>query len=381
MPLLYGEGERRAFSRLQLEIINKHPDDSIYAWSNKDLRCSGLLAHSPTDFADSGDIILRDAYTLDAYTPDAYESIRPACSVTNQGLELSLPCLQGRFKEEILNKKHEEFSVPLACSRELSAGRPLALHFQVLAYKIQRNKVPVEMKFECLKETDYVVRIEDEIFIMMRTHLDEIVEYRNPQFHGFQGLWRGFCQVGIGHQRCVFSDQMSAGRTRPFVCELQVQTRWYAPKLLPQALLFKFRIGPGMPPKAAKGNLKPTGLQNPVELNRDSSLLDFHDFLAGLPGLWFYDVYGRDGKVINLVVFSFCNDSRPLCLDVRIGALGLEDHDFRIREKNTHLASCYLGSQPEMRFSMRYDSKSRLWITARQDRDNETIYIIDVDIA
>jgi hypothetical protein len=32
MPLLYGEGAHRAFRRLQLEIIKKSDDESIFAW-------------------------------------------------------------------------------------------------------------------------------------------------------------------------------------------------------------------------------------------------------------------------------------------------------------------------------------------------------------
>lgn len=57
MPLLYGEG-RKAFLRLELEIIRKSDDESIFAWirpSSKD--CSGLLALWPNVFADSADIL------------------------------------------------------------------------------------------------------------------------------------------------------------------------------------------------------------------------------------------------------------------------------------------------------------------------------------
>ena len=32
MPLLYGKGEERAFVRLQLEILTKSGDESIFAW-------------------------------------------------------------------------------------------------------------------------------------------------------------------------------------------------------------------------------------------------------------------------------------------------------------------------------------------------------------
>jgi hypothetical protein len=42
IPLLYGEGEG-AFMRLQLEIIQKSNDESIFAWSSE-IQRKGLLA-------------------------------------------------------------------------------------------------------------------------------------------------------------------------------------------------------------------------------------------------------------------------------------------------------------------------------------------------
>lgn len=59
MPMLYGEGEK-AFIRLQEEIIRISDDQSLFAWTNstKDaqLPC-GLLASSPSSFANSGDVM------------------------------------------------------------------------------------------------------------------------------------------------------------------------------------------------------------------------------------------------------------------------------------------------------------------------------------
>jgi hypothetical protein len=56
MPILYGEGLAGAFQRLQLEILQRTPDQSIFAW--KDIAASentrsGLLAPSPACFIDS----------------------------------------------------------------------------------------------------------------------------------------------------------------------------------------------------------------------------------------------------------------------------------------------------------------------------------------
>lgn len=72
MPLLYGEGEFKAFQRLQYEIIRSRRDESIFAWSspassNVEKKYSDyflalaprptLLAPSPKYFSESGDII------------------------------------------------------------------------------------------------------------------------------------------------------------------------------------------------------------------------------------------------------------------------------------------------------------------------------------
>lgn len=62
MPLLYGEGEK-AFLRLQLEIINRCDDDSIFAWNIETLQDStyrqtiGVLAPTPHEFDGSGNVV------------------------------------------------------------------------------------------------------------------------------------------------------------------------------------------------------------------------------------------------------------------------------------------------------------------------------------
>lgn len=60
MPLLYGEGGVKAFLRLQMEIISKWEDETIFAWtSNQEVdpadNFSGLLASEPRLFANSED--------------------------------------------------------------------------------------------------------------------------------------------------------------------------------------------------------------------------------------------------------------------------------------------------------------------------------------
>jgi hypothetical protein len=99
MPLLYGEGNR-AFLRLQEEIIRKIDDDSILAWDlkpemdhglgpildNSRNRISGLshgsgiLASSPKDFANCGNL----RYAAESASP---------FTLTKAGLQIKLPLL------------------------------------------------------------------------------------------------------------------------------------------------------------------------------------------------------------------------------------------------------------------------------------------------
>lgn len=56
LPILYGEGAKKAFRRLQLEIMTTSPfDHSIFSW-RADRSDSGLLASSPSDFANTPSI-------------------------------------------------------------------------------------------------------------------------------------------------------------------------------------------------------------------------------------------------------------------------------------------------------------------------------------
>ncbi|KAL2037336.1 hypothetical protein N7G274_010025 [Stereocaulon virgatum] len=52
IPLLYGEGGERAFTRLQMEIIRKSDDESLFAWQGSMIGDYGMLASSRRLFAE-----------------------------------------------------------------------------------------------------------------------------------------------------------------------------------------------------------------------------------------------------------------------------------------------------------------------------------------
>lgn len=79
MPMLNDEGQT-VFIRLQEEPMKQQDDHSLFAWiSPQATFCTGLLAESPSYFADSG--------SIDSYGD---ESNRNSYSMTNQGLRIDL---------------------------------------------------------------------------------------------------------------------------------------------------------------------------------------------------------------------------------------------------------------------------------------------------
>ena len=126
MPPLYGEGEN-AFRRLQLEILNKVDDESLFAWKEERggvwpwiverSGMGGLLARSPTAFRDSGDVQRL-----------TNERERLPFSMTNKGLRIELrliplkdikfPKGSGPHQKDIV----DSFLAPLNCKRENSTN-------------------------------------------------------------------------------------------------------------------------------------------------------------------------------------------------------------------------------------------------------------------
>lgn len=82
MPMLYGEG-RRAFIRLQEEIMRQSDDQTLFAWKCSRLSSDdvyhGLLAQSPADFKESGEFV----------QPEQRFNRSPF-AVTNMGISIEL---------------------------------------------------------------------------------------------------------------------------------------------------------------------------------------------------------------------------------------------------------------------------------------------------
>ena len=125
MPLLYGEG-RKAFLRLQLEIIKMSDDESIFAWT-ADRSLSGLLASWPTAFAQSGSV-RNNCVLLEE---------RPPYFMTNKGLEITVHSDQNRHSNKYV-------TFPLACQEVNDETEVIAIRlckFMTYYYRTECNKL------------------------------------------------------------------------------------------------------------------------------------------------------------------------------------------------------------------------------------------------
>lgn len=121
MAPLYGEGIN-AFHRLQLEILGRSDDESIFAWTQVPEPYAspppeGLLAPSLAEFAQAGDVV-RSVFDKD----------RPPFSMTNKGLRIELFLVRTR--------PEDTFLAPLNCAKD---GRTVALSLRSFAGRFYRE--------------------------------------------------------------------------------------------------------------------------------------------------------------------------------------------------------------------------------------------------
>ena len=148
MPLLYGEGLKSAFIRLQLEIMARSDDESIFAWDwdiTPESPPKSMLAESPRFFANSSHIVQpENPYMFDLY--------RPPYSMTNKGLRIETYLWQGALTGTAATdagwkplQRHQKTSengdtdkvilMPLNCAAGLETGK------HCLAVPLERTKV------------------------------------------------------------------------------------------------------------------------------------------------------------------------------------------------------------------------------------------------
>lgn len=126
MPLLYGEG-KKAFTRLQEEILKDTDDQTIFAWtvspeSQRAFDTVGILAEAPADFAFSASLI------------QVFPELSKPSTMTNLGLSVHLPLVPrdysalSHLSRGLLRTEIEVVSAILNCGRsstDLVIIRPL----------------------------------------------------------------------------------------------------------------------------------------------------------------------------------------------------------------------------------------------------------------
>jgi hypothetical protein len=113
MPLLYGEG-KRAYLRLQQEIIKSYSDQSIFAWEDNVAGGRTLFASSPNSFEGSKNIVIWHG-----------EKANESFMMTNRGLSLRLP-----FVETIGEHGQLQRRGVLGCRYEDDLSGPIGLNLE-----------------------------------------------------------------------------------------------------------------------------------------------------------------------------------------------------------------------------------------------------------
>jgi len=119
MPMLYGEG-KKAFHRLQLEIIRASNDQSIFAWSRMDdnKQTGNILANDPRFFEDCGTMVLMGhdefiQYIKKDIAKEGLNSIEDRLGtfpIMNRGIQIWLPLRPSR-------ESRSHFVARLPCRR------------------------------------------------------------------------------------------------------------------------------------------------------------------------------------------------------------------------------------------------------------------------
>lgn len=169
MPLLYGEG-KRAFQRLQEEILKTTNDHSIFCWKAEHTAPSfctwrGLLARSPSEFKHVGDI--RELFLFD--NPD-----QPV-QLTSKGLQMQVYLRPFKALGTTWEPESREFLALFNCFRADSRN-----NCGIWIRRIH-DDVYVRVKSHMLAEVN-IKKIQDEIFKYEYSHISVKPNLKNTKW-------------------------------------------------------------------------------------------------------------------------------------------------------------------------------------------------------
>jgi hypothetical protein len=165
MPILYGEGELNAFKRLQLEIMTKSFDQTLFAWHSC-YESSGLLARKVADFQNMPDLYLFSPTLLAPYT------------MTNIGLSIRVPFVGKPVPGDpsLLYvglqcgiKTAAGWEIPLICVKPVAVASCIMNGKIVKAYRrIQTSELPVIQRFSVGRDHW------EDIIVLEDSHIDSV---------------------------------------------------------------------------------------------------------------------------------------------------------------------------------------------------------------
>lgn len=129
MPIIYGEGPAKAMKRLQLEILQQTPDQTLFAWgreksTNTNTARTGFLATSPDDF--------QDCNFFNTGVPLKLSPETLSFSVTNVGLRINLP----------IQERDEKFIASLNCGTSSNNDTKKRVRIELKKLKFKRGADP-----------------------------------------------------------------------------------------------------------------------------------------------------------------------------------------------------------------------------------------------
>ena len=154
MPLLYGEG-RKAFTRLQHEIVKISDDESIFAWRDDGVIQSGAFARSPVAFLYSGDVVNVKFPHLE----------RPPYTVTHRGLAIEATL---RTHETTNEYGDDVFFIALQCAFAMDLAKPISIELvkfnqhDLIRTSVHRfDEVPYREREVCHNKLVYIRPIDN----------------------------------------------------------------------------------------------------------------------------------------------------------------------------------------------------------------------------
>ena len=146
MPMLYGEG-KKAFHRLQLEIIRTSNDHSIFAWGCINVRTGSILADDPSFFrgCDEMELMNRDEFieSLKECFPEEevpwIDDRLGTFPITNRGIQIWL------FLRTRVDSANSVFQALLPC-RSRPSGPPMTIFLASWESNYYRYEQPISTR-------------------------------------------------------------------------------------------------------------------------------------------------------------------------------------------------------------------------------------------